>query len=83
MDFCILLWGNRQEKNGRKYMIREKRGKRLIAVALIVALAGGMSQSIGASAIQDAKDKINEANQQLDQTKSQISDIEKKQNSLQ
>lgn len=83
MDFCILLWGNRQEKNGRKYMIREKRGKRLIAVALIVALAGGMSQSIGASAIQDAKDKINEANQQLNQTNSKISDIEKKQDSLQ
>ena len=83
MDFCILLWGNRQEKNGRKYMIREKRGKRLIAVALIVALAGGMSQSIGASAIQDAKDKINEANQQLNQTNSKISDIEKQQDSLQ
>lgn len=64
-------------------MIREKRGKRLIAVALIVALAGGMSQSIGASAIQDAKDKINEANQQLNQTNSKISDIEKKQDSLQ
>ena len=64
-------------------MIRQKNGKRIIAAALVVALAGGMAQSTGASAIQDAKDKINEANQQLDQTKSQISDIEKKQNSLQ
>ena len=64
-------------------MIRQKNGKRIIAAALVVALAGGMAQSTDASAIQDAKDKINEANQQLDQTKSQISDIEKKQNSLQ
>ena len=64
-------------------VIRERNGKRIIAAALVVALAGGMSQSIGASAIQDAQDKINEANEQLDQTKSQISDIEKKQNALQ
>ena len=63
-------------------MIR-RNGKRILAAALVVALAGGMAQSTGASAIQDAKDKISEANQQLDQTKSQISDIEKKQNSLQ
>ena len=63
-------------------MIR-RNGKRILAAALVVALAGGMAQSTGAAAIQDAKDKINEANQQLDQTKSQISDIEKKQNSLQ
>ena len=64
-------------------MIRERKGKRIIAAALVLALAGGMTQSIGASAIQDAQDKINEANQQLDQTNSQISDIEKKQNALQ
>ena len=61
-------------------MIRQKNGKRIIAAALVVALAGGMAQRTGASAIQDAQDKINAANQQLDQTKSQISDIEKKQN---
>ena len=64
-------------------VIRERNGKRIIAAALVVALAGGMSQSIGASAIRDAQDKINEANEQLDQTNSQISDIEKKQNALQ
>ena len=64
-------------------MVRERNGRRIIAAALVVALMGGMTQSIGASAIRDAQDKINEANQQLDQTNSQISDIEKKQNSLQ
>ena len=64
-------------------MIREKKGKRIIAAALVVALAGGMSQNIGASAIRDAQNKINEANEQLDQTNSKISDIEKKQNALQ
>ena len=64
-------------------MIRERKGKRILAAALVLALAGGMAQGTGASAIQDAQDKINEANQQLDQTNSQISDIEKKQDSLQ
>lgn len=64
-------------------MIRERKGKRIIAAALVVALAGGMSQNIGASAIRDAQNKINEANEQLDQTNSKISDIEKKQNALQ
>lgn len=64
-------------------MIRERRGKRILAAALVVALAGGMTQSTGASAIRDAQNKIDEANEQLDQTKSTISDIEKKQNSLQ
>ena len=64
-------------------MVREKKRKRIIAAALVIALAGGMSQSIGASAIRDAQNKINEANQQLDQTNSKISDIENKQNSLQ
>ena len=64
-------------------MARERNGKRIIAAALVIALAGGMSQSIGASAIQDAQDKINEANEQLNQTNSKISDIENKQNSLQ
>ena len=59
MDFCILLWGNRQEKIGRKYMIREKNSKRILAAALVVALAGGMVQSTGATAIQNAQDKIN------------------------
>lgn len=64
-------------------MARERNGKRIIAAVLVIALAGGMSQSIGASAIQDAQDKINEANEQLNQTNSKISDIENKQNSLQ
>ena len=64
-------------------MIRERKGKRILAAALVVALAGGMTQSTGASAIRDAQNKIDEANEQLDQTKSTISDIEKKQNSLQ
>lgn len=64
-------------------MIRERNGKRIIAAALVMALMGGMTQSIGASAIRDAQDKINEANQQLNETKGTISDIEKKQNSLQ
>lgn len=64
-------------------MIRERKGKRIIAAALVVALAGGMSQSIGASAIQNAQDKIDEANEQLDQTNSKISDIEQQQNTLQ
>ena len=64
-------------------MIRERRGKRILAAALVVALAGGMVQNIGASAIRDAQNKINEANEQLDQTKNKISDIEKQQNSLQ
>ena len=63
-------------------MIR-RNGKRILAAALVVALAGGMAQSTGASAIRDAQNKIDEANEQLDQTKSTISDIEKKQNSLQ
>lgn len=66
-----------------EYMIRERNGKRIIAAALVMALMGGMTQSIGASAIRDAQDKINEANQQLNETKGTISDIEKKQNSLQ
>ena len=65
------------------FMIRERKGKRILAAALVVALAGGMTQSTGASAIRDAQNKIDEANEQLDQTKSTISDIEKKQNSLQ
>lgn len=64
-------------------MIRERRGKRILAAVLVVALAGGMVQNIGASAIRDAQNKINEANEQLDQTKNKISDIEKQQNSLQ
>ena len=64
-------------------MIRERRAKRILAAALVVALAGGMVQNIGASAIRDAQNKINEANEQLDQTKNKISDIEKQQNSLQ
>lgn len=64
-------------------MIRERNGKRILAVALILALAGGVTQSTGASAIRDAQEKIDQANEQLDQTKSTISDIEKKQNSLQ
>lgn len=64
-------------------MVREKKRRRIIAAALIAALAAGMVQSIGASAIQDAQDKINEANEQLDQTNSQISNIEKEQNTLQ
>lgn len=64
-------------------MVREKKRRRIIAAALIVALAAGMVQSTGASAIQDAQDKINEANEQLDQTNSQISNIEKEQNTLQ
>ena len=64
-------------------MIREKNSKRILAAALVVALAGGMVQSTGATAIQNAQDKINEANEQLDQTNSKISDIEKKQDTLQ
>lgn len=64
-------------------MVREKKGRRIIAAALIAALAAGMVQRTGASAIQDAQDKINEANEQLDQTNSQISNIEKEQNTLQ
>lgn len=64
-------------------MVRERKGKRILAAALVVALAGGMVQNTGASPIRDAQDKINEANEQLDQTNSQISDIEKKQNTLQ
>lgn len=64
-------------------MVREKKRRRIIAAALIAALAAGMVQSTGASAIQDAQDKINEANEQLDQTNSQISNIEKEQNTLQ
>ncbi|MCI5828365.1 MAG: NlpC/P60 family protein [Lachnospiraceae bacterium] len=64
-------------------MVRERKGKRILAAALVVALAGGMVQNTGASPIRDAQDKINEANEQLDQTNSQISDIEKKQDTLQ
>lgn len=64
-------------------MARERKGKRILAAALVVALAGGMVQNTGASPIRDAQDKINEANEQLDQTNSQISDIEKKQDTLQ
>lgn len=64
-------------------MVREKKRRRIIAAALIAALAAGMVQRTGASAIQDAQDKINEANEQLDQTNSQISNIEKEQNTLQ
>ena len=64
-------------------MERERKGKRILAAALVVALAGGMVQNTGASPIRDAQDKINEANEQLDQTNSQISDIEKKQDTLQ
>lgn len=64
-------------------MVRERRGRRVIAAALIAALAAGMVQSTGASAIQDAQDKINEANEHLNQTNSQISNIEQEQNTLQ
>ena len=64
-------------------MVRERKGKRILAAALVVALAGGMVENTGASPIRDAQDKINEANEQLDQTNSQISDIEKKQDTLQ
>ena len=64
-------------------MIRGENSKRIMAAALVVALAGGMVQSTGATAIQNAQDKINEANAQLDQTNSKISDIEKKQDTLQ
>lgn len=64
-------------------MVREKKGRRIIAAALVAALAAGMVQRTGASAIQDAQDKINEANEHLDQTNSQISNIEKEQNTLQ
>lgn len=64
-------------------MARVRNSKRVIAVALVCALAAGMSQNAGASAIRDAQEKIDQANDQLDQTKSTISDIEKQQNSLQ
>jgi len=59
------------------------RGKRLIAAALVCALAGGMVQGTDASTIRDAQNKINEVNEQLNQTTGTISNIEKEQDSLQ
>ncbi len=64
-------------------MTRKIKGKRLIAAALVVALAAGMASGADASTIDDAKDKINEANEQLNQTNDKISDIEAQQDSLQ
>lgn len=64
-------------------MIRTANGRRLVAAALVAALALGMSQGTQASTIRDAQDKINEANEQLNQTNSTISNIEREQNSLQ
>ena len=66
-------------------MIRVRNKKRLMAAALVCAFAVGMVQNtnVNATAIQDAKDKINEAKGQLDETKGQISSIEKEQEALQ
>lgn len=64
-------------------MVRKGNGRRMIAAALVGALALGMSQGAQASTIRDAQQKINEANEQLNQTNSTISNIEQQQNSLQ
>lgn len=57
--------------------------KRLLAAALISTLAFGTLQSVGATTIQNAKDKINETNQNLDEVNRKIDDIERQQNGLQ
>lgn len=57
--------------------------KRLIAAALVSTLALGAIQSVGATTIQNAKDKISETNQNLDEVNQKIDDIERQQSGLQ
>jgi cell wall-associated NlpC family hydrolase len=64
-------------------MAQGRTGKRVMAAALVAVLAVGIAQNAYGTTIQNAQDKINEANQQLGQTQDKISDIESKQSTLQ